>query len=69
MEMVFRQSLNNPNMRQTIIIEVKNKFGETKRTYKLAEAWISKWEGSDLDASSNDVAIEKMTIQYEYLID
>ena len=67
--MVFRQSLNNPNMRQTIIIEVKNKFGETKRTYKLAEAWISKWEGSDLDASSNDVAIEKMTIQYEYLID
>ena len=62
-------SLNNPNMRQTIIIEVKNKFGETKRTYKLAEAWISKWEGSDLDAGSNDVAVEKMTIQYEYLID
>lgn len=69
MEMTFRQSLTNPNMRQTIIIEVKDKFGATKRTYKLAEAWVSKWEGSDLDAGSNDVAVEKLTIQYEYLID
>ena len=69
MEMTFRQSLTNPNMRQTIIIEVKDKFGATKRPYKLAEAWVSKWEGSDLDAGSNDVAVEKLTIQYEYLID
>lgn len=69
METVFRQSLTNPSMRQTIIIEVKDKFGATKRTYKLAEAWASKWEGPDLDAGSNDVAVEKLTIQYEYLID
>lgn len=63
------KTLTNPNFRQTVIIEYLDRFGNTQRTYKLAEAWVSKWEGSDFDAGSNDVAIEKMTIQFEYLID
>ena len=66
---LLKQTLTNPNMRNTVIFEHLNRFGETVRTYKLAEAWVSKWEGSDADASSDDVAIEKLTIQFEYFLD
>ena len=65
---LLQQTLTNPNSRNTIIIEHLDRFGESVRTYKLAEAWVSKWESSDLDASSDDVAIEKITIQFEYYL-
>ena len=56
--------------RKTLIIEIMNKSGTAAmKTYKLAEAWVSKWEASDLDASSSDVAIEKITVQYESFLD
>ena len=66
---LLKQTLTNPSMRNTVIFEQLNRYGETVRTYKLAEAWVSKWEGSDADASSDDVAIEKLTIQFEYFLD
>ena len=66
---LLKQTLTNPSMRNTVIFEQLNRYGETVRTYKLAEAWVSKWEGSDSDASSDDVAIEKLTIQFEYFLD
>lgn len=68
LEEKYKEVLFNPAFRTTVIIEILNRFGETKRVYKLAEAWVSKWEGSDLDASSDDVAIEKLTIQFEYFL-
>ena len=40
---LLKETLNSPNMRKTIIFERLNRFGEVIRTYKLAEAWISKW--------------------------
>lgn len=69
LEKQYKKILTDKNARNTVIIEILNRFGETKRTYKLAEAWVSKWEGSDLDATSDDVAIEKITIQFEYFLD
>lgn len=60
--------LTSKTFRGTVIIEHINRFGEVGRTYKLAEAWISKWTNSDLDASSSDVAIESITIQFEYFL-
>ena len=66
---LLKKTLTNPNMRNTVIFEQLNRYGEAVRTYKLAEAWVSKWEGSDSDASSDDVAIEKLTIQFEYFLD
>lgn len=66
---LLQQALTNPNMRNTIILEHLDRFGNAVRTYKLAEAWVSKWESSDYDASSDDVAIEKLTIQFEYFLD
>lgn len=68
-EAMIKDTLTNPNMRGTVIIEHLDKYGEVARTYKLAEAWTSKWESSDLDASSDDVAIEKITIQFEQYLD
>lgn len=66
---LIQTTLTNPDFRQTIIIEHLDRFGNAAKTYKLAEAWVSKWEGADLDASSDDVAIEKLTIQFEKYLD
>ena len=55
-------------MRQTMLVEICNRYGVTKRKYQLAEAWVSKVELSDLDATSGDVAIEKMTVAFEYFL-
>lgn len=69
LEALYKKVLTDPEIRNTVIIEILDRFGEAKRTYKLAEAWVSKWEGSDLDATSDDVAIEKLTLQFEYFLD
>lgn len=66
---IMKKSITDPNLRNTIIFEQLDRFGATVRTYKLAEAWVSKWENSDGDATSEDVAIEKITIQFEYYLD
>lgn len=68
-EVMIKDTLTNPDMRGTVIIEHLDKYGEVARTYKLAEAWVSKWESSDLDSSSDDVAIEKVTLQFEHFLD
>ena len=39
---LLKQTLTNPSMRNTVIFEQLNRYGETVRTYKLAEAWVSK---------------------------
>ena len=60
--------IQNPDYRTTMIVQLMDRFGNAQRTWKLAEAWISKWEGSDFDATSDDVAIETITVQYEYML-
>lgn len=66
---LIKETLTNPDYRRTIIIEHLDRFGATQRTYKLAEAWVSKWESDDLDATSDDVATETLTVQFEYYLD
>lgn len=61
----YEETLTNGNLRTTLTIDIMNRFGEVKKTYTLAEAWCSKWEATDLDATSSDVGIEKITIQFE----
>lgn len=68
MQEMIKDTLTNPAMRNTVILEKLDRYGATQRTYKLAECWASKWEGSDSDASSSDVAIEKLTLQFEYYL-
>lgn len=60
--------LKSGDYRGTVIIEHLDRTGNVARTYKLAEAWVSKWESSDLDGESSDLAIETLTIQFEYFL-
>jgi phage tail-like protein len=68
LEQLYEKTLKDQNMRTTVTISMMNKFGEVAKSWNLAEAWASKWESSDLDASSDDVAIEKITMQFEYFL-
>lgn len=49
--------------KQGVTINQYDRSGNLITKYRLTNAWISKWEGTDFDASSEDVAIEKITIQ------
>lgn len=69
LENYYKTVLGNKFARNTVVIEILDRFGNVKRTFKLAEAWASKFEASDLDATSDDVAIEKLTLQFEYFLD
>lgn len=68
METLYKKSLSDPNYRTTVVISLQDNNGAVVRSWKLAEAWVSKWEGTDFDASSEDVAIEKITIEFEYYL-
>lgn len=67
MKTYLEKAFTDANFRSTVVIKHKDRMGNIKRTYSLNEAWCSKWEAADLDASSGDVAIEKMTLVYEYI--
>ena len=69
LEKLYRDMLTQMPIRRVVLIEILDRFGVARRTYKLAGAWASKWEGSDLDATSDDVAIEKITLQFDHFID
>ena len=66
---LYKQTLTNPSFRTTVTIEQLDKQGKVARKWVLAEAWVKSWESSDLDAESEDVAIEKIEIEFEYFLD
>ncbi len=41
--------------------------GEETGRWDFEAAWISSWSASDLDAGSDDIVIEEVTITHEYL--
>lgn len=47
-------------------VSILGRDGKPRVGYKLCSGFFSKWEGPDLDASSDDVAIEKCTLSYDY---
>lgn len=48
-----------------VTINVCDRWGTIRRTFRLAECWFSKFEVADLDAESSDVLIETLTMQFE----
>lgn len=66
---VYKKIFNNPSARNTITINICDRLGAVKRTFNCAEAWFSKYEVGDLDASSDDVIIETLVMQFEYFLD
>jgi len=69
LQQLYVDSLSSATSRTTITIELLDKQDTTARTWTLGEAWVKSWEGSDLDAMSEDVAIEKIIVEAEYYID
>lgn len=65
LEDLFKKVLTDSVSRTTITLSYLDRVGAVKRQYILEEAWASKWESGNLDASSADVLVEKATIQFE----
>jgi phage tail-like protein len=54
--------------RKNISIVLLDNDGQTEAVrFNLNQAWISEWRGANLNALSNGVAIEEMTLVYETL--
>ena len=53
------------NIRKDITIELYDETGKLAASYKLTNAWISKFESSDLNAKGNEVAIETIELQHD----
>ncbi|MFR9728796.1 phage tail protein [Saccharopolyspora sp. MS10] len=51
--------------RENLTIEVMEPNGSTVRRIQLYDAWISKWEGPDLNAGESNAATEKATVTFE----
>ena len=57
------ESLDTP--RFTITVTEMDYAGSPIKSYTLKNAWVSKVTAPEFDASSSDVAIETMEVQYE----
>lgn len=65
---LYESVFNNNASRSTVIIQVTDRLGKVRREFQLAECWFSKYEVGDLDATSDDVIIETLTMQFEYFL-
>lgn len=65
---IYEKVFNNNMVRNTVVIQVCDRFGKIRREFKCAEAWFSKYECADLDATSSDVIIETLTMIFEYFL-
>ena len=66
--MVMKRSgsdLKAKNIRKDVTIELYDESGKLAASYKLTNAWISKFESTDLNATANEVAIETIELQHD----
>lgn len=63
------KTLLNGDTRFSTNVTILKRNGESAKTFSLFECWFSKWELADLDASSDDVLVETLTMQCERLDD
>ena len=68
LQSLYEKIFNNNTVRSTVVIQVCDRFGNIRREFSLAECWFSKYECGDLDATSDDVIIETLTMQFEYFL-
>lgn len=62
------QAATGKVQRKNVTITVLVNDGETVREhYDLINAWPQQWEGTELDAASNQLAIAQLTLVYEQL--
>ena len=68
LQKVYERIFKKTTTRSTVTIQVCDRFGNVRREFQLAECWFSKYECGDLDATSDDVIIETLTMQFEYFL-
>ena len=68
LQTIYETVFHNNNCRSTVVIQICDRFGNVRREFQLAECWFSKYECGDLDATSDDVIIETLTMQFEYFL-
>jgi len=68
LQSVYETVFKSDSVRSTVVIQVLDRFGKIRRTFQLAECWFSKYEVADLDATSDDVIIETLTMQFEHFL-
>jgi phage tail-like protein len=57
----------DPPDKRTVVITLLDEQRAPKVRFVLRQAWICKWEGPDLNANGNDVAIETVELTHEGL--
>ena len=68
MQDIYEATLRDPKHRTTVTVEVMDRYGRVAKEFVLANAWCSKIEEGDLDASSDEVVVNKMTITFEHFL-
>jgi phage tail-like protein len=63
-----RQAINGvPNIRKNVSILLLDRQGTEVVRWDIRRAWPAKYDGPDLNAEGNDVAIETLELAHEYL--
>ena len=68
LQKLYAKIFNNKSARSTVTLQICDRFGNKRREFQMAECWFSKYEVGDLDATSDDVIIETLTMQFEYFL-
>ncbi|KPK55497.1 MAG: hypothetical protein AMS22_04175 [Thiotrichales bacterium SG8_50] len=56
-----------PSRRRNVVIHLLNEAREPVFTWKLRNAWISKYQAGSLNANANEIAIEEIALVHEGL--
>ena len=65
LQTLYEKVFTDKNVRNTVVIQITDRFGKIRREFKCAEAWFSKYECADFYVTSNDVIIETMKLGFE----
>ena len=64
-ETAYTKLFTGKQSRRDVTINVCDRFGKVRRTFKLGNCWFSSFEVGNLDASSSEVLIETLKMQFE----
>lgn len=63
---VYEACILQDDFRQEVTLNILDRLGSVRRSFGFAEAWFSAYNVSGIDATSSDVIIEELTMQFEY---
>jgi conserved hypothetical phage tail region protein len=64
----FMASVNGRVKRQNVTVQLLDTSGaQVVTVWDLIGAWPSQWKGAELDAMNNSIAIETLTLTFDYM--